>query len=392
MPWLDSDDFLQMIQRWIEESATGWQGDLPVLDLDRYFSPGPAEPLIIYDNLDKLNNKFVQLRREKTLTRVIGVGAIPRRAAKKLKSTRAFAYVTSIGQPEVPPRNWEDIKALLPTSDARAIDVGIREQRLSYLILKYERGGLEAVLTLRAWATKSGAITLAKVESASHSREALSLRAGPRTTELSNSRLVVIGAGAIGSFLCDQLARSGVGEITIYDPDEVRPGNLVRHLTSAEMVGKAKPHAVREVITSRPFNISTIIVKNEPAPTPREVLRLFVNADLVIDASAAGGTTALLAKAAEASGHHLLTVCLQEDGQVVRVDVVPPLEGPALPPTQLGPLSDRRDLKFEAGCGDPVSMTPPFAVLEAASLAARCAIGMLLNEPVCKAGIVRDYR
>lgn len=166
LPWLDSDDFLQMIQRWIEESATGWQGDLPVLDLDRYFSPGPAEPLIIYDNLDKLNNKFVQLRREKTLTRVIGVGAIPRRAAKKLKSTRAFAYVTSIGQPEVPPRNWEDIKALLPTSDARAIDVGIREQRLSYLILKYERGGLEAVITLRAWATKSGAITLAKVESA----------------------------------------------------------------------------------------------------------------------------------------------------------------------------------------------------------------------------------
>lgn len=392
LPWLKIDDFLQMIQRWLEESATGWQGDLPVLDLDRYFPPAPAEPLIIYDNLDKLNNKFVQLRREKTLTRVIGVGAIPRRAAKKIKSNRAFGYVASIGQPELPPRNWEDIKPLLPSSDVRTIEAGVREQRLSYLILRYERGGVEAVVTLRVWEAKSGAITLGRVESASQSPAALSLRAGPRGAELSNSRVVVIGAGAVGSFLCDQLARSGVGEITIYDPDEVRPGNLIRHLTSAEMVGRAKPHAVREVITSRPFNTSTVIAKAESAPMLKEVLGLFANADLVIDASAAGGTTALLAKAAEASGSHLLTVCLQEDGQVVRVDVVPPLEGPSLPPTQLGPLPDRADLKFEAGCGDPVSMTPPFAVLEAASLATRCAIGMLLNEPICKAGIVHDYR
>lgn len=392
LSWLEVDDFLEMIQRWLKESETGWQGDLPVLDLDRYFSPAPAEPLIIYDDLDQLNNKFVQLRREKTLTRVIGAGSIPRGSVKKFKNSRAFGYVASIGRLELPPRNWEDLKALLPSSDVRSIEAGVRERRLSYLLVKYEREGVEAVVTLRAWQAASGDITLARVQSASQSRATLSLRAGSRAAELSNSRVVVIGAGAIGSFLCDQLARSGVGEITIYDPDEVRPGNLVRHLTNADMVGRAKPHAVGEVITSRPFNTSTVIAKAEPAPTLKEVLGLFLNSDLVIDAAAAGGTTALLAKAAEASGHHLLTVCLQEDGQVVRMDVVPPLEGPALPPTKLSPLPDQEVLKFESGCGDPVSMTPPFAVLEAASLATRCAIGMLLDEPICKAGIVRDYR
>ena len=44
-------------------------------------------------------------------------------------------------------------------------------------------------------------------------------------------------AGAIGSFVCDLLARSGVGSITAYDPDIIRPGNMICHLADVESVG-----------------------------------------------------------------------------------------------------------------------------------------------------------
>jgi hypothetical protein len=121
-------------------------------------------------------------------------------------------------------------------------------------------------------------------------------------------------------------------------------------------------------------------------------MSLFSENSLVIDASAAGGTTDMLAKAAIAGSHHLLSVCLQADGGVARVDVIPPIDGEPLPPTKVGPLTPRESLKFEAGCGDPISEAPAFAVFEAAALAARCAVGMLTGAPICPAGIIRDYR
>lgn len=63
-----------------------------------------------------------------------------------------------------------------------------------------------------------------------------------------------------------------------------------------------------------------------------------------------------------------------------------------MPQTVLGPAPKRDDLRFEAGCGDPVSQTAAFAVFEAASLAVRHAIGLLTGSPISEAGTVRDYR
>lgn len=100
----------------------------------------------------------------------------------------------------------------------------------------------------------------------------------------------------------------------------------------------------------------------------------------------------MLAQAAIAGGHRLLSVCVQEEGMVVRVDVVPPLDGKAIPETALGPPPARVDLRFDAGCGDPVSQTPAFAVVEAAALATRYAIGLLAGSPIPPTGTARDYR
>ncbi|WP_164910394.1 ThiF family adenylyltransferase [Mycobacteroides franklinii] len=390
LPWLDPDDFLAASARWLRESFTGWTDDFPDLDLERYFARAD-EPLVTYGELDGLSSQFVQLRREKNCTRMLGAGSLPRRA-KGIKKGRAFGYVAAIGEPAVPPTTWDEIKPMLPVQDAHAIEMAVRDGRLSYLIVRYSRGGVDAAVALRIWRAKSDAIQLAAVRSACDAPSVLALRSGPSSTHLADASVVVVGVGAIGSFLCDLLARAGVGTITLYDPDIVRPGNLIRHFAGADFVGLSKAQAVKQAVESRPFNSSVVVAISEPVPSPREVMSLFTESALVIDASAAGGTTDMLGKAAAAGGHHLLSVCIQEEGAVARVDIIPPLNADPLPPNVSGPPIARQNLKFEAGCGDPVSQTPAFAVLEAAALAARCAIGMLTGAPICSAGIIHDYR
>ena len=390
LPWLIPDDFLRTCERWLKESVAGWTSDFPDLDLDRYFTC-VDEPLVVYGDLDALSGPFIQLRHETNVTRVMRAGSIPK-GTKGLKRNRAFGYVAAIGEPPTPPTNWDELKAMLPTEDVHAIETAIRDRRLSYLIIRYSRGDASAALVLRAWKGKSGSIQLAATRSACDAPSVLGLRAGSSAALLAGASVVVVGAGAIGSFLCDLLARAGVGTITIYDPDTVRPGNLVRHFAGADAIGHSKPEAVKRAIESRPFNSSVVVGVPQPAPVPRQIMSLFSDSNLVIDASAAGGTTDMLGRAATAGGHHLLSVCIQQEGAVARIDVVPPIAGEPLAPTELGPPSARDDLKFEAGCGDPVSQTPAFAVFEAASLAARCAVGMLTDSPICTAGIIRDYR
>lgn len=390
LPWLDADDFIETVARWISESTTGWTNDFPDLDLDRYFTP-VDEPLVVYGDLNELNNKFVQLRHLKHLTRVTGPGSIPK-GKKRVGKDRSFGFVTGIGEPNVPPTNWDDLKAMIPSDDAKAIESAVADRRFSYLVVRYSRGGVGAAVVLRVWKEKSGTYGLASVKSASEAPMTMTLRAGADAKRLADARIAVVGVGAIGSFVCDLLARSGVGEITAYDPDIIRPGNLIRHLADAESVGLAKPVAVKRVIETRPYKPTKVVGITEGLPSPSEVIGLLGEHDLVIDASASGGATHLLAEAAIAGGHRLLSVCLQEEGSVVRVDVVPPLHGDAIPPTELGPPPAREELHFEAGCGEPVSQTPAFAVFEAASLATRHAIGLLTGSPVSDAGDVRDYR
>ena len=388
LPWLDVEQFLALVARWIAESRSGWPGDFPDLDLERYFQQAD-DPLVVYGDLDALNNNFVQLRRSGSVTRLTGPGSIPKK--KRVAKNRAFGYVTSIGEPVAPPTNWEDLKVTIPADDVQRIETAVADGRFSYLIVRYSRGGVGAVVVLGIWKDKAGGLSLASIRSASEAQSTLTLRAGNTLQALSESRVAVVGLGAIGSFVCDLLARSGVGTITAIDPDIVRPGNLIRYAAGTDTVGLTKPLAIKRLVESRPYSSTTVSAAGGLPPL-REVISLFAEHDLVIDATAAGDATHMLAQAAIAGGHRLLSVCVQEEGMIVRVDVVPPLEGDAIPETVLGPPPARVDLRFEAGCGDPVSQTPAFAVVEAAALATRYAIGLLSGAPIPPAGTARDYR
>lgn len=88
----------------------------------------------------------------------------------------------------------------------------------------------------------------------------------------------------------------------------------------------------------------------------------------------------MLSDLAQAVQAPMLSVYVQRDGGVVRVDHWPLRDG-ATHLTPIPPLPDEeRTLLREGGCGDPVSPTPPYAVLTAASLACRVAADMLMGQ------------
>ena len=70
-----------------------------------------------------------------------------------------------------------------------------------------------------------------------------------RADELRRSRVMIIGAGAIGSNLAHWLARAGVGEFIIIDGDYVEPHNLERTACYTERdVGKPKVEVLARCI------------------------------------------------------------------------------------------------------------------------------------------------
>ncbi|MBP2840535.1 ThiF family adenylyltransferase [Pseudomonas sp. PNP] len=100
--------------------------------------------------------------------------------------------------------------------------------------------------------------------------------------ELEKARVVMIGVGSLGSTIAQQLARSGIGEIVLIDPDMLESANLGRHVLGADDLGKWKAIALAEKITrdlptvkAIPYvNYAEILLISKPG--------LFENADLVI--------------------------------------------------------------------------------------------------------------
>lgn len=67
--------------------------------------------------------------------------------------------------------------------------------------------------------------------------------------EMCKERLHIIGCGAIGSTLAENLARFGLTKITLYDFDVVEAHNVANQMFSQEDIGKTKVQAVAEMIT-----------------------------------------------------------------------------------------------------------------------------------------------
>lgn len=66
--------------------------------------------------------------------------------------------------------------------------------------------------------------------------------------QLESARVVCVGVGSLGSVVAMQLARSGVGHLTLIDPDTLVSANLGRHVLGADSLGRLKAKALRDKI------------------------------------------------------------------------------------------------------------------------------------------------
>lgn len=391
LPWLDPDDLIAMISRWFDESAAGWPDDAPVLDLNAYFPVSDEPRLIVCGDLTGLT--YVRFTPTKTALTVSGPTPAQRRANRQraVKGRRQVGYVLDIGAPAEPPTTWADILSHLDENTARQVDIAARKGDVGYALVRYERHGHQGLLALALAVTPDGDIDARWADAASNQPADLELRAGEQQDVLRTKHVLVLGVGALGSHICDTLARAGVGKLTIRDHGTIEPGNLVRHLATDHHIGWPKPHAVKDIIASRSFNQTDVRPIAASLNNPREVPDLLQAYDLVIDATASGHVTAMLKHAAETLDGRFLSACLQENGTVVRVDVIPTLDGqPTAGPVT--PSDAHSAVGYASGCGDPVSLTPHHAVVEAAALATRHAIGLLVEQPVNATGVLNDYR
>jgi molybdopterin/thiamine biosynthesis adenylyltransferase len=379
-PWLEAQTVLDRIADWLLQTALGWPGDR-ACDLERYL---PREDtLVLYDSAVPLTG-LARAKKDgngviSVLARPLGRPQTARQPADHRKSKRAgrppenigWVWVCDVGSVDAPVGSWSEVLALLG-SDAATVKHEAELSRTRWLLIHYSRGGAPGVLALHLHYTPAGGVQVRSCEAADTSVETRMLRAGAGAAALADVRIAIVGCGAVGSFVADTLFRSGLRHLDLRDHESLRPGNVVRHLAGLDEVGRSKVEAVRRALAKIDPDTSTVSVHASGVWTLDQAVALLQCHDLVVDATGSARASSLLSSAAELTDQIVVSACVQRDGDVVRVDRMP-LRGSE---TYLPPLNkvDDDDQPRERGCGSPVSLTPPGAVLAAAELACRVVI------------------
>ncbi|WP_207007728.1 ThiF family adenylyltransferase [Nocardioides aromaticivorans] len=399
LPWLTVDQFLARIDEWFEKNEAGWPDDPPALDLEAYLDELPIDPrYVLYADLARYTDDYVRLREVGTQIRIVDDGKIAKNSTKGFLS----GYVTDIGEVTTPPLGWDDLLSRL--DEGEKIQRAVQNHRVDVLLVQYRRRDQRGAIALTFPTGNPPAAPPMKGKakrnrfgrkphlalSASMDESAMRLRSGNSASVIKDKKVYVVGAGALGSHICDALVRAGIGELTIRDHQILTPGNMTRHLAAnLAYAGHLKARVVEVILSNRPYSRTKVHHNATTLTRPAEAVDLLRTYDLVIDATADGSVTTMLEDAANVTGNHFVTSCLQNEGRSMRIDVVPPLDGAdPIPPTTIQPSAARN--MFEAGCGEPVSPTPPHAVAEAAAMAARHIIGLLTGAPESAAGEHRD--
>ncbi len=133
---------------------------------------------------------------------------------------------------------------------------------------------------------------------------------------LAAARVLVIGAGGLGSASVPYLVGAGVGTIGIVDDDVVELSNLHRQVThTTANIGLAKTASLAQAATALDPNVQ--IIEHNLRLDSSNALEIFANYDLVIDGSDNFPTRYLSNDAAQLTGIPLIWgSILQHHGQV----------------------------------------------------------------------------
>lgn len=195
------------------------------------------------------------------------------------------------------------------------------------LVLVY-RAGL-ARLRARAQAVEEGRATEAPERRGTFSDEELERYArhitlrevgGPGQKKLKQARVLVVGAGGLGSPLLLYLAAAGVGRIGVIDHDEVDLSNLQRQIIHTdEAQGMPKVFSAQERMAA--LNPHVEVRPYHRDLTAEVAEALFAEYDLIVDGTDAWGVRDLINRAAVAAGKPVVSGAISAwEGQVTLYD------------------------------------------------------------------------
>ncbi|OOH79111.1 molybdopterin-synthase adenylyltransferase MoeB [Leptospirillum ferriphilum] len=140
---------------------------------------------------------------------------------------------------------------------------------------------------------------------------------GAGQKKLLQSRVLIIGAGGLGSPVALYLAAAGVGTLGLVDMDNVDLSNLQRQiLHSTKTVGKPKVLSAYETLTA--MNPDVRVIPIEERLTAENVTSLFREYDVIVDGSDNFGTRYVVNDAAFFLQKPLVSgSILRFEGQVV---------------------------------------------------------------------------
>lgn len=133
----------------------------------------------------------------------------------------------------------------------------------------------------------------------------------PETSGLETKRILLAGAGSIGSHCALEFARNGIGRINLVDSDVVEAGNSVRWALGVASAGMPKVTALqRYIAANHPFTQVAawpMDVGSEAYTLDREE-QILEKVDLVFDATAERGISYLLSERARRLGVPYISV------------------------------------------------------------------------------------
>ena len=229
--------------------------------------------------------------------------------------------------------------------------VGARSLRASAWLVQ---NGYTSVASMRAslldWRRLGGAWEapeqlLTPAQQRRYSRQVLIPEIGQAgQRKLLDSKVLLIGAGGLGSPVALYLAASGIGTIGLVDDDVVDESNLQRQvLHTSDRVGMAKTESAR--ITLNALNPETRVVEHRERLEAANVERLIADYDVIVDGTDNFDTRYLLNDAAVKLRKPVVHGSIYRwDGQVT---TFVPFEGPCYrcmyptqPPPELAPACD----------------------------------------------------
>ncbi len=102
--------------------------------------------------------------------------------------------------------------------------------------------------------------------------------------KLKNSKILVFGVGGVGGYVCEALARCGVGEIDVVDKDTVDETNINRQIIAdTTNIGMPKVDAVKERMQRINPEIKVNVFKTFFLPENADFVD-FSNYDYIVDA------------------------------------------------------------------------------------------------------------